>query len=53
MEKSLGIVRHILTFAGGLIVMKGLADENLVQELSGAILTVIGGLWSILSKKKN
>jgi hypothetical protein len=52
MEKSLGVVRHILTFAGGLIVMKGLADESLVQELSGALLTLFGGLWSILAKNK-
>ncbi len=53
MEKILGIVRHVLTFAGGIIVMKGLADESLVQELSGALLTIIGGAWSIIAKKKN
>jgi hypothetical protein len=52
MEKGLGIVRHILTFAGGLIVMKGLADESLIQELSGALLSLVGGIWSILAKNK-
>jgi hypothetical protein len=32
--------------------MKGLADESLVQELSGALLSLVGGLWSILAKNK-
>ena len=50
-EKVLGILRHALTFVGGLIVTKGLIDESLYLELSGAILTIIGGVWSVLSKK--
>lgn len=53
MEKSLGIIRHILTFAGGLLVMKGLVDESLVNELSGGLIGLIGGIWSIISKNKN
>jgi hypothetical protein len=50
-EKVLGILRHALTFVGGLIVTKGLIDESLFLELSGALLTIVGGLWSVLSKK--
>jgi hypothetical protein len=53
MEKSLGIIRHVLTFAGGLLVMKGWADESLAQELSGGLIGLIGGIWSIISKNKN
>lgn len=50
-EKVLGILRHVFTFVGGLIVTKGFIDESLYLELSGAVLTLIGGIWSILSKK--
>lgn len=49
-EQALGIVRHTLTFLGGLLITKGLVDESMVQELSGAILTLVGGIWSIVVK---
>jgi hypothetical protein len=51
-EQLLGILRHVLTFAGGFLVLRGLVDESLVMELSGAIVTLVGGIWSILDKNK-
>ena len=51
-EKVIGVLRHILTFCGGFIVAKGLIDESTYLELSGALLTLLGGVWSVLSKKK-
>ena len=51
-EQVLGIVRHALTFIGGIVVMKGLTTDSVVQELIGASLTVFGGVWSIIVKKK-
>ena len=51
-ERVLGIIRHTMTFAGGFLVMKGYGDEALMQELTGATLTLIGGIWSIVSKTK-
>lgn len=50
-EKVIGVLRHILTFAGGFIVAKGYIDESTYLEISGAILTLIGGVWSVVSKK--
>jgi hypothetical protein len=50
-EQVLGLLRHSLTFIGGLLVAKGLVDDALVAELSGAILTLVGGAWSVLVKK--
>ena len=50
-EQVLGVLRHSLTFLGGILVAKGLVDDALVAELSGAVITLIGGLWSILVKK--
>lgn len=50
-EKLLGLIRHVLTFVGGIIVAKGLVDENLSQEIIGGLMTVVGGVWSVLAKK--
>lgn len=50
-EQILGIIRHILTFAGGFVVAKGLADAALIQESVGGLVTIIGAIWSISAKK--
>ncbi len=50
-EQVLGIVRHILTFGGGILVTKGLIEESISQEIVGAVITLIGTIWSALSKK--
>lgn len=50
-EKILGIVRHTLTFVGGLLVMKGLVDEAMVSEIIGGVMTLTGTIWSIFDKK--
>ena len=50
-EQVLGILRHTLTFVGGILVAKGLVDESTFVELSGALITLVGGLWSVLVKK--
>lgn len=49
-EQILGLLRHTLTFVGGIYVMRGLMQENLVQEVVGGIITAIGGVWSIIDK---
>lgn len=50
-EKWLGLIRHTLTFVGGVVVAKGLVEEALLQEILGGLMTVIGGVWSVLAKK--
>ena len=52
-DQFLGIVRHVLTFVGGFLVMQGFLDETMVTELSGAIVTLAGGIWSIVDKNKS
>ena len=49
-EQWLGIVRHSLTFVGGILIAKGLVDESIWAEISGAALTLVGGIWSITVK---
>lgn len=51
-EQILGIVRHSLTFIGGLLVMKGLVDESTVNEIIGGVITLTGTIWSIVEKNK-
>ncbi len=50
-EQFLGILRHTLTFVGGIIVMKGIVDEATWTELVGGVITLSGAIWSIVSKK--
>ncbi len=50
-EQVLGVIRHVLTFAGGFLVTKGLVDEGAVMEVVGAVTTIIGSVWSIVAKK--
>jgi hypothetical protein len=49
-DQLLGIVRHGLTFIGGLLLMKGLVDEAVLSEISGAVITLTGAVWSIINK---
>ena len=51
-DQLLGLVRHVLTFVGGIIVAKGVVEANISEEIIGGLMTVIGGLWSVISKKK-
>lgn len=48
--KTLGIVRHALTFLGGVLVMQGVIEAELWAELFGAAMTLIGGIWSVVDK---
>jgi len=49
-EQVLGIVRHALTFVGGILVMHGLVNETIVTEIVGGAVTLTGAIWSIVSK---
>lgn len=50
-EQILGIIRHALTFIGGIVVMKGLIDEATIMEIVGGVMTLTGTIWSIVDKK--
>lgn len=51
-EQVLGIIRHTLTFVGGIIVMKGIIDEATVTEIIGGVVTLVGTIWSVVDKNK-
>jgi len=50
-DQVLGIIRHALTFVGGILIIKGLASEAMTQEVIGAVLTAVGSIWSIIKNK--
>jgi hypothetical protein len=49
-EQVLGIIRHTLTFVGGILVTKGMLDETTVTEIIGGVITLTGAIWSIVAK---
>ena len=52
-EVIMAIVRHMLTFVGGILIAKGLVDESTMQELAGSLSTSVGLIWSIIQKQNN
>lgn len=51
-EQVMGIVRHSLTFIGGIVVAKGHLDNTTVTEIIGATVTLSGVIWSVINKNK-
>lgn len=50
-EQIMGIIRHGLTFIGGIVVMKGIVDESTMTEVIGGAMTLVGAIWSIIDKQ--
>jgi hypothetical protein len=46
----LGIIRHTLTFVGGVLITKGLIDETIATEIIGGVMTLTGTIWSVINK---
>lgn len=51
-EQWLGIIRHLLTIAGGFLISKGWLDESDLMEIIGAVITIVGVVWSARSPEK-
>ena len=52
-EQFLGLIRHIVTFAGGIIVARSHFDPGAVETIGGLVVTVAGMLWSFLAPEKS
>lgn len=50
-EVWLGWIRHVFTAIGGALVLKGYTDEASMQEVVGAVMTLLGFIWSWKSKQ--
>jgi len=51
-EQFLGIVRHGLTFVGAILVVKGQVSDSQWFEISGAAVSLVSVVWSVLDKKQ-
>lgn len=50
METILGFIRHALTFGGGFLAQAGYIASSDIELAVGAIVTLIGVVWSALAK---
>lgn len=48
----LGLIRHVLTFGGGFLVTNGALSSSDLETAIGAIVTLIGIVWSVAAKRK-
>lgn len=52
LEVILGIIRHLLTAGGGVLVSNGILEAGQVETAVGAVLALVGIVWSVWDKKK-
>lgn len=50
-EQFMGILRHTLTFVGGILVLRGNLEESAIEPILGAVTTLVGVVWSYWVKK--
>jgi len=51
-EKLSGVVRHLLSAIGGVVVYRGGVTQDEVELVIGGVMTVLAVLWSVYSKNK-
>jgi hypothetical protein len=49
-EQTAGMVRHVLTSLGGLLVMMGYTDEGTMTTVVGSLMVILGFAWSWVAK---
>ena len=49
-EQIMGMVRHSMTFVGGILLAMGYVESTMWAEVSGAVMTLMGAAWSIYDK---
>ena len=48
-DRILGIVRHLLTTFGGVLVSKGTIDAGQLEIVAGGIIAIAGVVWSVMA----
>ena len=51
-DEILGIIRHLLTALGGVLVTKGYVDGAGLDTIVGALVAVAGVAWSVYQKRQ-
>lgn len=50
-EQALSMIRHTLTFIGGILVMRGIIDEGTANEIAGSVVALVGLIWGQVEKR--
>jgi hypothetical protein len=50
-DAILSVIRHVLTFGGGIAVSAGYLDNGEVATVVGALVTLIGVGWGVYEKR--
>ena len=50
-QQKLGILRHVLSCAGGILVTLGKLNDGQVQEIIGVVMVIVPTVWSFVSKQ--
>jgi hypothetical protein len=51
-DMTAGLLRHLLTAAGGILASKGVIGASDVEIVSGAVVALAGVIWSVIAKRK-
>lgn len=51
-DQFLGVIRHIVTFVGGILVARGKLDVGSVETIAGIVSTVAGLVLSFIAPEK-
>jgi hypothetical protein len=49
-SQMIGIIRHVLTFIGGILVTDGTINSTTENQIIGSLMALIGLIWSIVTK---
>lgn len=50
-NQILSLIRHTLTFVGGVLITQGLVDDSQVEQIIAGIITLTGLIWGVIEKK--
>jgi hypothetical protein len=49
-DQKMGVIRHVLTFVGGIFLAKGIIDESTLTDVVASIMVLVGTAWSLWDK---
>lgn len=50
-EQKMGVIRHVLTFVGGIFLVKGIINESTLTDVIASIMVLVGTVWSLWEKR--
>lgn len=51
-EQFMSILRHVITFVGGLLIANGSMDATSIETIAGVIVSLAGLVWGFMAPEK-